>query len=77
MDIDHSYDESPTIRDLYPHLDDSQLREAEETLDRYIELSLRIFNRIQADPEAYSELERILTALKQDATITSKESDTK
>ncbi len=43
-----------TIRDLYPHLTEEQLQEAEEHLTRYIELSLRIYERICNDPEAYA-----------------------
>lgn len=45
----------PTIRDLYPQLDENQLREAEENLDRYLELTLRIYERIRNDPQAWAE----------------------
>jgi hypothetical protein len=34
----------PTIRDLYPHCTGKELREAEEHLDRYLEIMLRIFD---------------------------------
>jgi hypothetical protein len=43
-----------TIRDLYPDLDDEQLKEAEENLQRYLELTLRIYDRIRQDPDAYA-----------------------
>lgn len=49
------------IRELYPTLTDEQLRQAEETLDRYLESAARQFNRIRADPTAYKEF-RALTA---------------
>jgi hypothetical protein len=35
-----------TVRDLYPHLNDEKLKEADENLDRYLELTLRIYDRI-------------------------------
>jgi hypothetical protein len=50
-----------TIRDLYPDLDDEQLKEAEENLERYLELTLRIYNRIRQDPDAYARF-KTLTA---------------
>jgi len=50
-----------TIRDLYPHLNDEQLKEAEENLDRYLELTLRIYDRIRQDPDAYARF-KTLTA---------------
>jgi len=58
----------PTIRDLYPGLSDEQLKEAEENLGRYLELALRIYDRIRSDPEAYSQF-RALTASRCKATI--------
>jgi len=57
-----------TIRDLYPHLNEEQLKEAEENFKRYIELSIRMYRRIQADPEAYARF-KALTALGQPPTI--------
>jgi len=39
----------PTIRDLYPNLTDEQLIEVEETLDRYLELVLRIFEHLESE----------------------------
>lgn len=35
----------PTIRDLYPHFTEEQLAEAEEAIDRYLEIVLRVFER--------------------------------
>ena len=41
----------PTLKELYPQLDEEQLRQASETLDRYLALALRIFERINSkDP---------------------------
>jgi len=44
---------APTIRDLYPNLSDHELAEAEENIERYLALVLRIYERIQTDPENY------------------------
>ncbi|MES2216392.1 MAG: hypothetical protein V4481_03785 [Patescibacteria group bacterium] len=38
-----------TTRDLYPHLSEEELAEADENLDRYIELVLRIYERLEAE----------------------------
>lgn len=51
----------PTIRDLYPHLNEEELKEVEETLDEYLEISVRIYRRIKADPVAYAKF-KTLTA---------------
>jgi hypothetical protein len=52
-----------TIADLYPRLKEAQLQEAEENLERYLELVVRIFERIEADPVAYRQF-KSLTASK-------------
>jgi hypothetical protein len=57
-----------TIPDLYPHLSEAQLKEAEENLGRYLELELRVYERILADPEAYARF-RALTASKLGSTM--------
>ena len=36
---------APTIRDLYPHYTENELAEAEDNLERYLTLVLRIFER--------------------------------
>jgi hypothetical protein len=43
----HKHDEIK-IRDLYPDLDEQQLKDAEENLRSYIEIALRIYERIKA-----------------------------
>lgn len=53
-----------SVRDLYPHLNEDQLEEAEENLERYLALVLRIYDRIQNDPQAYSVF-KALTASRQ------------
>ena len=56
------------ISDLYPDLDDEQLKEAEENLERYLEVVQRIYNRIRSDPEAYARLQS-LTASRLDSNM--------
>lgn len=51
---------APSVRDLYPHLSEEELHEAEENLDRYLELILRIYERIERDPETYERLQAAL-----------------
>jgi hypothetical protein len=53
MDISNPHQEI-TIRDLYPDLDAEQLKEAEENLGRYLELAVRMYERIRQDPETYA-----------------------
>lgn len=45
----------PAIRDLYPTQSEDWLRKAEENLERYLSLVLRIYQRIQEEPEAQTE----------------------
>jgi hypothetical protein len=40
------------FRALYPNLADSELKEAEENFAGYVELAIRMWQRIEADPEA-------------------------
>jgi len=63
-----------TIRNLYPDLNEEELKEAEENMERYLELVLRIYERIRGDPEAYSAF-KALTALKQNPTMKDKRSN--
>ena len=41
------------IRKLYPNLTDEQLSEAQENLDRYIEVALRICERLSEEKAGY------------------------
>ena len=60
--------DGPTTRDLYPALNDEELKEAEDNVERYLELALRIYDRIRSDPEAYAQF-RALTVSGRTATI--------
>lgn len=48
-------DHKITVKELYPNLNEEELEEAEDTLDRYIDLAVRMYKRIKADPEAHAE----------------------
>ncbi len=50
-----------TLGDLYPLLDQQERSEAEGNLDRYLELALRVYERIRADDLECVQL-RALTA---------------
>jgi hypothetical protein len=63
-----SKDSEIAIRELYPPFNDEQLKEAEENLVRYLEVVLRIYNRIRSDPEAYARLQS-LTASRLDSNM--------
>jgi hypothetical protein len=49
-----------SLRDLYPNLTQGQLREAEENLEKYLELTLRIYERIESDPTAYALFKQLI-----------------
>ena len=57
-----SQDDKPEIKiaDLYPTLNPAQLQEAEENLERYLELALRIYERVRNDPKSYQQF-KLLT----------------
>jgi len=48
-----------TIRDLYPHLSEERLKETEESIEQYIELILRIYERVKSDPQAYADFKAL------------------
>ena len=39
---------APTIRDLYPGLTDGEFAEVDDTIERYLALVLRIYERLEA-----------------------------
>lgn len=43
---------APTLRDLYPDLNDEQLAEVEDSLERYLALVMRIFNRLESETDS-------------------------
>ena len=52
------------IRDLYPELKEDELKDVERNLDRYLELTLRIYQRIHDDPAARALLLELLAERK-------------
>ena len=50
-----------TIRDLFPDFDEAQLREAEGRVRDYLAFTVRMYDRIRSDLEAYARF-KILTA---------------
>lgn len=56
------------VADLYPRLRPEELEEAELNLKRYVALALRVYERIQSDPESYARL-RSLTVARKRSTI--------
>lgn len=62
------------LRELYPSLGHAELQEAQENLNRYLELALRVYERIQADPQAYAQF-KALTASPERPTIKNKRSN--
>lgn len=57
------------LKDLYPHLTEEQLKETEETIEQYLELVLRIYERIKNDPKEQERLLRLLTEAKRNHTM--------
>ena len=51
---------APTIHELYPTLTGDELREAEEHLDQYLSLALRIHERLIADPGTYAQFRTLI-----------------
>lgn len=60
-----------TVRKLYPHLSDPQLEEANENLRQYIALAVRVFERLELDPEASARFEA-LTVSRRDSKVNHK-----
>ena len=49
-------DDDKSIRKVYPRLTPGELAQAENTLREYVALALRVFERIEEDPEANEKL---------------------
>lgn len=45
--LDSDYKEIQFLRRLYPNLPEKEMRDAEEVYRRYLELRLRIFDRVE------------------------------
>lgn len=52
-----------SIGNLYPELNEQQLKEAEENLEGYLAVVIRIYQRISTDPIALAELRKDLAVL--------------
>ncbi len=63
---------TPSLKELYPGLNEAELEAAEDTLEQYIEVVLRIFNRLQSEREAL--LPSTLTHLEKESTMIAKSS---
>lgn len=50
------HEEEIKIESLYPDFTEAELREAEETLDRYLDLVARIYERLRSNPETLPEV---------------------
>jgi len=61
-------DKVPTFRELYSHLTEKELADAEDRFDRYIALAVRVFERLRNDP-TFPENLRALTAKPDDRTM--------
>lgn len=48
-----------TLRRLYPHLGESQAREADENLKRYVAFALGVFERLELDMDAWARFEAL------------------
>jgi hypothetical protein len=54
--------ERRTLRQLYPHLSDSKVEEANENLKDYVAFALRVFERLELDPDAWARFEALTAA---------------
>lgn len=59
---------APTLEELYPELNEEQLKEARENLDRFALLLWRIAKRLASDPVALAEYKRLTGGAKDDKT---------
>ena len=57
-----------TIRDLYPHLTEEQVIQAQTNLERYLKVVVKVYEYIRSDPQRYAEF-RLLTASKRSPII--------
>ena len=52
----------PDLAKLYPSLSPAEFNEAKENLKRYVALALRVFERLESDPEAMARFEALLAS---------------
>lgn len=65
---DMTQEDYRVLREIYPHLSDEELAQADDNLTRYVESTLRLYEAICADPERYAEI-NALTARRSTSTI--------
>lgn len=53
-------DPEDILREAHSDWSPEQLKEAEEALDQYLELVMRIYERIRKDPRLYEEFKELL-----------------
>jgi hypothetical protein len=53
----------PTLQQLYPGLTEEQLKEAEQSLRLYLDLALRIYERVRNDPTEYRRFQALTEPL--------------
>ncbi len=52
--------QTPTIKSLFPELSETEVRDAEQNVDAYLALVIRVYKRISQDPKALGELRKAL-----------------
>ena len=52
------------LREEHPDWSAQQLKEAEEALDQYFEVVMRIYERIRKDPKLYAEFKALVAGRK-------------
>jgi len=53
----------PSLQELYPQLPPRELEAVSETLDRFIDHGIRMYERIRGDSEAYAQFKALTTPL--------------
>lgn len=56
-------DEDITIHDLYPELSPEERHYVEEKLNEYLKLTIRLYERIRSDPDAYARFQSLTASL--------------
>ena len=55
-DIDYQEPIDPGLRRLYTHMTDDQVRQAQQNLRRYVEIMMRIYDRLKAEGKSLTDL---------------------
>ena len=62
--MEQKEDPVDVLRRAYPDWSAQQLKEAEEALDQYFEVVMRIYERIRKDPKLYEEFKALVAERK-------------